>query len=108
MKPIKFRIFNYHSNKIQIPNEIDIGHYLFGADGIDVMEYIGRKDRNGIEIYENDIIVNHGEYKSKATVKWCDLLLGFYMDGPAIMYFIDCESNDLEVIGNTYLSANLL
>ena len=85
------------------------------ADGEDVtlMQYTGLKDRNGVEIYEGDIVGYTTNYygklrtDNKQTIKWeddmehdgfgCPLATGFLLRG-----------YDWEVIGNIYENPELL
>ena len=80
-----------------------------------LMQYTGLKDKNGVEIYEGDIITmdKNGE-KSMHRVKYMD-----DNDYPAfdLVPFVDCDCNalsyamaecEIEVIGNIYENPELL
>ena len=88
----------------------------------EVMQFIGRKDKNDREIYEGDIVLNqYGHYEG--WVKWFDEL---YWDGggsshPGFWFTVlkyadenDCDLNfhtsfdKVEVIGNIYENPELI
>jgi len=77
-----------------------------------VGQYTGRKDYNGKEIYEGDIINRPAihPYKNLAQIVWNKLSAGF-----DIQYIYDKESytmdelwDDFEIVGNIYENPELL
>lgn len=86
-------------------------------DDIELLQYIGRKDKNKIEIYENYIVklpaylTNYTEY---AICKWIDNR--FSIEDVIGFGFVDLkgkkvrsdEWEDFEVIGNIYENPELL
>lgn len=77
------------------------------------MQYTGLKDKNGVEIYEGDVVNYVSDYGKEwnGFVEWCDYLAKFYIE--AIVG--DDEGNDdgdfdrdLEVIGNIYENHELI
>jgi len=73
-----------------------------------LMQYTGLKDKNGVEIYEGDILKDHSEDDIVLTVVvWNNFNCGFYTDysnDPLEAYA--CE--DYEVIGNIHENPELL
>jgi hypothetical protein len=100
MREIKFRVWD----NIMIYDNF----CAINADPKFVMQYTGLKDENGKEIYEGDIVLLHGYYRTDVRFK----------DG---MFILDAPSNqgDFEeilynrldtckVIGNIYENLELL
>jgi len=119
-REIKFRAFRKDFNTMHIVENInfDLPITLMCADlqtdaiyNFILMQYTGLKDKNGVEIYEGDIISHHNETISmfeKVEVKYWE---GAFVAGR-------CTANDalvnynvpsyVEVIGNIYQNPELL
>jgi uncharacterized phage protein (TIGR01671 family) len=94
----------------------------FGEDGkqLFVQQYTGLKDKNGVEIYEGDIIINYISYSeslggqienSIGMVKWISRedkwdYSGWYAY-PADLPWGD-DDNNVEIIGNIFENNELL
>jgi uncharacterized phage protein (TIGR01671 family) len=124
MREIKFRAWDKYFKKIVevrsigfklktikvIPvksiNKLDI--YETTLDDIELMQYTGLKDKNGVEIYEGDIIEQHEELY---TVAWNDKMccfVGYMEDMDYEMFSYVLRQKYIKVVGNIYENKELL
>ncbi len=128
-REIKFRAWNdvakvmYESN---IPgllihfdgelNGLDENGMLEGTDNTrqhHLMQYTGLKDKNGKEIYEGDILTDHGAegplYIEYSTVHAAFVFVDKFDPSGTTLYTTTCISyGDFEIIGNIYEHPELL
>ena len=112
MREIKFRAWNPYQKCME-----DIGEhmYWFEETGIDkisesnyiIIQYIGLKDKNGVEIYEGYILkrkypLSKYFYYDNIEVKRDDWKLFWEIEGA------NPEYNDYEVVGNIFENPELL
>ena len=119
MRKIKFRAWDKENEKMMKVSSIslenkeiavkDFGTYhFFRIKDIELMQYIGLKDKNDKEIYEGDIVIlNDAEEENRCIVKY---KYGSYIlvDGDLREDLSNVEDRFLEVIGNIYENKNLL
>jgi hypothetical protein len=123
-REIKYRAWLKEENKMVIVETIDfseksiqylekneiIDAYLLRRmifEDIELMQYTGIKNKNGLEIYEGDIIICKYGPEIMMEVKWIDegfRTLGKYNGDNYVGYV----KNSAEVIGNIYENPELL
>lgn len=137
MKEIKFRAWDKKQNLMIHPNrDLDLcmqlsgklfysrnpldGHLIaFANKNFILMQGTGLKDRNGVEIYEGDILSVETWYDNPdlyrtgvlAEVAWSDISCGFKLypmtNTPSNIYDFN-EDDKYTIVGNIYENPNLL
>lgn len=120
-REIKFRAWNFKSKKM-FHDEFFVtpdgeAYSNYGADmpfDVELMQYTGLKDRNGVEIYEGDIVVIGSLEGSPLGAVEYDLDWGAYNIKDNEKYQFGGErvciytTDRFEVIGNIYENPDLL
>lgn len=117
-REIKFRAWDKHHNSMEYINDLywfeENGIHDFNDDNYIFMQNTGLKDKNGKEIYDNDIVkVTWGSGKIVFyEVKYCGSLGYHYLrdtknkEDDDIICIYDCSQMD--VIGNAFDNPELL
>ena len=130
-REIKFRVYDEDLKKMRYLNsshdficfdEKGNGYYHNMQTGLgewfsDLMQYTGLKDKNGVEVYENDIIdihqtvngynqfvIQYDNYKFSARYynQKTKQILGWYQYDLDKLFEINETEKEMEVIGNVY------
>ena len=111
MAEVKALFTSTNKARLSIVNGIRKRSYDVEIDKIKLMQYTGLKDKNGVEIYEGDI-VREVLWEQNQTedvlgkVHWSEGNAGFWVSGRSVL--TKGYSEDLEVIGNIYENPDLL
>jgi uncharacterized phage protein (TIGR01671 family) len=126
MREIKFRAWKHNSKKMYFVTNMIWKEDWIGVNSTDsiginyvdnhcpneyeLMQFTGLTDKNGVEIYEGDILAyRDGEWSYDAIVTWGDW--GWYMVGIEHndnYIFEDIDADSHEIIGNIYDNPELL
>ena len=118
MNEIEFRVWDKRQNEFieyWCGNLNDTLNDIFEDSNYDFIQYIGRKDKNGKKIFENDIVARYAEKDSDAYKKGDLLYIGLVVyEEKSCAFVVRCgfdfkifESMDIEILGNIYENPEL-
>ena len=130
MREIKFRAWDTYDNKMKykftigsITNSDDNlwtcptiwveGTGWVNCDTLVLMQYTGLKDKQGVEIYEGDIVKNEVYIEGYKHVEYHNGSFGYkILIDNSFVWYAFCENtyflSDIEVIGNIHQTPELL
>jgi uncharacterized phage protein (TIGR01671 family) len=115
MRDLKFRVFTTlctapHMAEIVLKHSL--GEDLVSCEGWTVMQAIGKRDKNGVDIYEGDIVQDVHGWLYKVSWKKDHSAYVMYSVDRAIFrdmpFTIEYDGNNLEVVGNIYQNKELI
>lgn len=120
MREIKFKMWNKEEQKMYEVGKIDFQkeraymtnwwgstQSFFPFSMVEILQYTGLRDKNGIEICEGDILTN-GDKNIKYIVKWVDTGLNARQYNNQSYIGLSYWQDKLEIIGNIYENSELL
>lgn len=126
MKEIKFRAWDKDNKKMFHPPQFyftDTGELrkieapvtdrwwaTFRPDeGFDIMQYTGLKDKNGVEIYEGDVVFWHGYGNCKVHFDDGENMCYWLEQSDGLGFLLRRDAQDeYEIIGNIYENPELI
>jgi uncharacterized phage protein (TIGR01671 family) len=112
MREIKFRVFyngdTYYSDQLGINQFWDV--FKSEMEKGEISQYTGLKDKNGVEIYEGDILKesDHGVFEVIWQKEWAKFKLDWERVCTTIQYPEWNRGVEMEIIGNIYQNPELL
>ena len=88
----------------------EIGSYTISPEFVsyELMQFTGITDRNGVEIYEGDVLKFDGSIIGAVTFEAAEFIVGKGVNARALCAIAHIADEVLEIIGNIYENPELL
>jgi len=103
-------IIEMHCSDYEGQKAIILSDFTRNIKDIELLQFTGLTDKNGVEIFEGDVVKNtplNIDFHTKPVeVKWDKHFAGWLFGGNSAPHYYDAD--DIEVIGNIYSNPELI
>jgi hypothetical protein len=109
MREIKFRAWSREVQKMknwEFIHSVKNFHKLINLDHVELMQFTGLKDDDGIEIYEGDV-VSHLDAECLCVIEFCEKSAMFFAKSLCDNIGFDMD-RVIKVVGNVYENKTII